>query len=699
MTMVGGEMETRAAGSYRAPAPIAPTGGQTWFTAAELAALKLPGLSSAKRKINELAQAERWALRTDRMGLPLARTRRGRGGAATEYHLSVLPAQASTALVRKGLAGDPAPRPAGVAANDGSEATAQGQLWNWFGLQSAAVKAEAAARLTMIDEIGALEGSGLTRSAALATVAAHHGAAASTVWSWLTLVAGADRADRLPLLAPQRKGGGKTAEVDDGAWTFLLSDYLRPERPTFASCYWRCLREYCGPNGLELPHQKTLARKLEREVPANVVTLKRHGVDSLRNTVPAQQRSVAELHALELVNVDGHRWDVFVRWPDGHIARPMMVAIQDVYSRKVLSWRVAENEDGVVTRLTFADLFRDWGIPKACLLDNGRAFASKLITGGAKTRFRFKIRDDDPLGLLPALGMKVHWATPYRGQSKPIERAFRDLCDTVAKHPAFAGAYTGNKVDAKPENYGDRAIDLETFKRVVTAGIEAHNKRPNRTTQMAAGRLSFDEVFKASYATAAIGKASQEQLRMALLASEVVSTDRKNGAVKAHGNVWWSEAMSALAGRKVILRYDPDNLAEPVHAYGLDGKYLASAKLQGRTAFLDTGAAKERARQESNLKKTTKAQAAAYQLLTAAQLADMMPELPNEPEATPSPSVIRPVRARGSAALKPVEQFDAPIAAPVPASAEPAPTTDAWAAAMARVPPPQPTGPALRLVE
>lgn len=664
------------------PAPAGPALAQTWFTAAELAALKLPGLSSAKRKINEMAQAERWALRTDRAGMALARTRRGRGGAATEYHLSVLPAQASTALVRKVGAGDPAPSPAGVAANDGSEATAQGQLWNWFGLQSATVKAEAAGRLVMIDEIEALEEAGMTRTAAVETVAARHGGAASTVWDWMKLVAGAERADRLPLLAPQRKGGGKTAEVDDGAWQFLMSDYLRPERPTFASCYWRCLREYCGPRGLELPHQKTLARKLEREVPAAVVTLKRHGFDALRNSVPAQQRSVADLHALALVNVDGHKWDVFVRWPAGNVARPLMVAIQDVYSRKILAWRIAASEDAVVTRLAFADLFRDWGIPKGCLLDNGRAFASKLITGGAKTRFRFGIRDDDPTGLLPALGIDVHWATPYRGQSKPIERAFRDLCDTVAKHPAFAGAYTGNRPDAKPENYGDRAIDLETFKQVVARGIEAHNTRPNRTTEMAGGRLSFDEVFTASYATATIGKASQEQLRMALLASEVVSTDRKDGSVKAHGNVWWSPAMSALAGRKVILRYDPDDLAAPVHAYGLDGKYLATAELQGKTAFLDTGAAKERARQEANLKKTTKAQAAAYQLLTAAQLAEMMPDLPDDEEAAPAPSVIRPVRARGSAALKPVEDALSPAPSLAPSDMT---TNDRYARAIERM--------------
>ncbi len=579
-------------------------------------------------------------------------------------------------MVRKGLLA-PLAGSAGTPANDGPPAPMPGsQLWQWFDQQSASIKADASARLAMIDEVEALENTGLTRTAAVATVATAHDVSTSTLWSWLTLVAGAARADRLPLLAPQRKGGGKTAEVDAGAWTFLLSDYLRPERPTFASCYHRCAREYCAPRGLELPHQKTLQRRLEREVPAQVITLKRHGVDALRNTMPAQKRTVADLHALELVNIDGHRWDVFVRWPDGHIARPMMVAIQDVYSRKILSWRIDETESAVTTRLAFASLFRDWGIPKGCLLDNGRAFASKLISGGAKTRFRFGIREDDPTGLLPSLGIDVRWATPYRGQSKPIERAFRDLCDTVARHPAFAGAYAGNKIDAQPENYGERAIDLETFKRVVKAGIEAHNAKPNRNTEMAAGRASFDQVFNASYATSQICKASPEQLRMALLASKVISTDRKDGSVRAYGNTWWSPAMSELAGRKITLRYDPDDLAAPVHAYGLDGRYLATAELQGRTAFLDASAAHARARLEGSLKKTTRAAAEAFQLLTAAKLADMMPELPDEPEAAPSPTVIRPARLRGNAALKPVED------SPLPSTE---PTNDRWARAVERM--------------
>src|SRR3546814_346519 len=157
--------------------------------------------------------------------------------------------------------------------------------------------------------------------------------------------------------------------------------------------------------------------------------------------LPAQERTVAELHALELVNIDGHKVDVFVKWPDGRIVRPIIIGIQDVYSRKFLSHRVSDTESVIPTRLAMADLFREFGIPKGCVLDNGRAFASKWITGGAKTRFRFKIKGEEPVGVRTGLGVRTHWTIPYRGQSKPIERAWRDFCDTIAKHPAFAGAY------------------------------------------------------------------------------------------------------------------------------------------------------------------------------------------------------------------------------------------------------------------
>lgn len=164
------------------------------------------------------------------------------------------------------------------------------------------------------------------------------------------------------------------------------------------------------------------------------------------------------------MNADGHTLDVWVQWPDGEVLRPVVTVIADLYSNAILAYRVDKSESAAAVRLAFYDLFRDWGIPDFALLDNGRAFASKQMTGGQKTRFRFKVSPDETDGVLTALGVKVHWATPYSGQSKPIERSFRDLCDRVAKHPRLAGAYSGNSPMAKPDYArGVQPVDFDIF--------------------------------------------------------------------------------------------------------------------------------------------------------------------------------------------------------------------------------------------
>jgi putative transposase len=621
---------------------VTPSGGKVWFSAAELADLALPGLPKHKRKLNELAESQRWALKIDATGAPLARRRIGRGG-GLEYHLSLLPPSARMELARAGLE-----EQATVSATPPAAS-----LWPWYEAQSSSVKAEASRRVAIVTAVDSYEMSGLTRSAAVAMAAGENRVSTSTLWSWLNLVAGVKPSDRLPHLAPKRRGGGAEVEVDDGAWQFLISDYLRPEKPTWSSCYYRMVRGYAEPRGIAVPHERTLRRKMERELDPRLVVARREGADALRRTLPPQQRSVAQLHALELVNIDGHRWDVFVRFPDGKIRRPISVAIQDVASRKMLAIRHGETEDAVLTRLAFADLFREYGIPKACLLDNGRAFASKWITGGAKSRFRFRIRDEEPLGVLTQLGIGIHWALPFRGSSKPIERGFQDFCNAIAKHPAFAGAYTGNKPDAKPENYGDRAVEWEVFARIVAEGVAAHNAKPKRRTELGRGIHSFDEVFNASYAAAPIGKATEEQLRLALLTADDRGTDRNSGAIELFGNRYWTPELSQIAGQRVTVRFDPDDLTRSIHVYTRDGRFLVTAPLLEATGFLDAAAAKSRARQEAELRKTAKRLAELEGLISADKLAAMLPDYADEP-ALPEPRIVRPVRSRGNtaAALK-----------------------------------------------
>jgi len=613
-----------------------------WFTAAELADLALPGLPADKRSINRRARDERWHLKVDGAGQPLSRPRVGRGG-GTEFNITLLPAGAQIELAKRGLA-SPIEAMAGAAQATG---------WRWYDGQSAKVKAEAERRLGIIREIDLLEAAGVTRTAALGDISTRHGVAVSTLWNWLRLVEGVAMADRLPAIAPRRQGGGSEAEIDPLLWAVFKGDYLRPSAPTLSSCYERT-RAIAAERGLSMPSEKTFRRRLEREVDPRVILLRRKGEEALRRSIPAQQRSIDELHAMECVNIDGHKFDVFVRHPEKGVIRPMMVAIQDIHSSKILAWRIGEVESAAYARLAFADLFRNFGIPLHCVLDNGRGFASKWITGGAKNRFRFKIKDEEPTGLLTALGIHIHWALPYRGQSKPIERAFRDLCETVAKHPAMEGAYCGNNPMAKPENYGSRAIEWDAFIAHVERGIAAHNAKLGRRGRNYRGR-SFDEVFAESYAAAPIGKATPEQLRMALLAAEQKRVNRRTGEIELFGNRYWSDGCGQLHGRVVTVRFDPDNLMDDIHLYGEDGRYLTSAQLIADTGFLDAQSAKDAAKRLAEYRRRIRDATEAEQLLSAEEVARRQADAPIF--TTPEPAVIRPVRHRGqtAAALRPVE--------------------------------------------
>ena len=625
-------------------------GGKEWFTAAELAELALPGLPKTKRKINERAAHECWALRVDASGAALARPRIGARGAGLEYHVDAIPAAARAALVAKGVGA--------VAHVSTDPVSSSAALWRWYEGQNEKTRAEAERRFAILQSVTLYERAGMTATAAVGAVAGRQGVSPATIWKWRQLIEGIGAADHLPALAPRQAGRGKETEVDPGAWQMLVSDYLRHSKPSFSSCYQRVLKEYCEPRGLMLPIERTLRRKFDREVDPRVVIANREGDEALRRSLPAQQRTVSGLHAMELVNIDGHRWDVFVQWPDGTIARPVMVGIQDVYSRKFLAWSIGRTESAIETRLALAHMMDRYGIPGGILLDNGRAFASKWITGGATSRFRFTIREDEALGILPQLGVEIHWAKPYRGQSKPIERMFRDFCDAIAKHPAFEGAYTGNRPDAKPENYGTKAVPFDRFVEVVEAGFAAHNARPGRRTEMArdAG-LSFDQVFDQSYQISPIRKATEEQRRLALLTADDRPTDRKTGTINLFGNRYWAEPLSAIAGEKVTVRFDPDDLMAPLHVYHRDGQYLCSAPVFEATGFLDVAAAKQRAKFEKDAKRKAKELAEALDLLEADRV-DALYRPAAAIDTLPPAGAIRPVRMRGNtaAALKPTAQ-------------------------------------------
>ncbi len=605
---------------------------RAWMTAAEIAAAGLPGLPATARGVRMLAEREGWAAARNARGDALARPRQGRGG-GLEFHVTLLPAVSRAALE---------PAKAILRA-----APTREDAWAAFDALPAKKKDEARRRLSVLQAVET-HAATTSRTGAVALAAAASGDAVSTIYTWLKLVAGLDRADRLPALAPRHGGGQARIEIDDTLQAAFASDWLRPEQPSYESCYRRAA-SVAKARGLAMPPLDAMRRRLEREVSASTIIRWRNGDDALKAAYPHQNRDRSAFRACQAFVADTHIWDVMVTWEDGTVGRPAMTAVQDLYSNKMVGWRIGRSESAEMVQLAFGDAFRAFGICDEVWLDNGRAFASKSVTGGAPNRFRFKVKPGDPIGMLTQLGVRVHWTTPYSGQSKPIERAFRDFAVDIAKHPAFSGAYTGPNTASKPANYGAATVDIAAFRRVVDAEIAQWNAREGRRTDVAQGR-SFDAAFDASMADPqnVVRRATPEQLRLCLLAVEAVTPDRRDGSIQLGGNRYWADALVAHRQGKVMVRFDPMDLYGEVYAYAPDGRFIAAAGCIEQSGFADAEAARRHSRARKAVIKGQKHLAALERQFTAAQLAAMQIEAGEDAPApsTPSPKVIRPVFPR-----------------------------------------------------
>jgi transposase InsO family protein len=629
-----------------------------WFTAAELAAMTLPGMPSNRTALLRFSERMGWNdpdRAWDAASNPkgIWRKRTGRGG-GVEYHLSLLgaDAQVKVMIVCGEAATGTEPAPAQRAALQSQ------QDWEWYDRQPAQAKAKAKEREDMLRQVEALVDHGHTRDVAVALVSSMGEKKVSprSIWRWFSAVAGIDRHNWLPALAPAHAGGGAGAELEPDAWELFKADYLRLEAPTLSACYRR-LQRSAEQHGWQLPHEKTIGRKIERTIHRTVLVLAREGLSALKATMPPMKRDRSHFHALEAINGDGHKWDVFVKFPDGTIGRPMMVALQDLYSNKMLAWRFDRSENKDAIRLALGDVVEQFGIPGKIYFDNTRAFANKALTAGAKWRFRFTIREEDPIGLCEAMGIGVHFTLPYSGQSKPIERSFRDMAGDIAKHPAFAGAYVGNSPMAKPENYGNAAVPFDDFVRIAGQEIHAWNAREGRRTDVAKGR-SFDAVFAESYAAngTLIHQASEAMMRQWRLAAEGISAHRKDGSVKILDNTFWDGWLSQHAGEKLIVRFDPQNVHAGVSIYDTAERYLGFALVMEAKGFDDVAAAREHARQRALHMRAGKVMLEAERSMSALQMAKLLPAPPtSEPPETEHVVIQHVFRTNGSAALAAME--------------------------------------------
>ena len=528
------------------------------------------------------------------------------------------------------------------------------EAWAWYETLPQFVKDKALARLKIIQQVETLEAlQGRGRHMAAVDVAKLSDTGTRTIWTWFQLIEGVRVDDRLPYLAPRNRAAVawvRNKEFSPEFFEVLKADFLRLGEPPFADSYRRSVR-IASAKGWDVLPERTMRRVMDRRVSKLTQVLARKGVEALKRLYPPQVRDKTALAPMEAVNADFHKFDVFASWPVPKsekpvIGRPQMVAFQDIFSGRILAWRIDVTPNSTAVQLCAGDMIETWGLPEHILLDNGREFAAKSITGGATTRYRFKVKEDDIPGLFTALGCEIHFATPYHGQAKPIERAFRDMCKSIALDPRFAGAYTGNRPDAKPEDYGSRAIPLDEFERVLAEGIEEHNTRVGRRSEVAFGR-SFAEVFDEAYAQTPIRKATEAQRRLWLLGAEGVRAE-KTGAIWFQKNEFYADWLHEHAGERLIIRFDLAAFHNGLHVYSAENAYLGFAPCRQAVGFFDADGAKSITRLRKAWLNAEKAALAAHRTLTAAEVGGMLDEVAPAELAPVETKVVRGAFGKGN---------------------------------------------------
>ncbi len=331
-------------------------------------------------------------------------------------------------------------------------------------------------------------------SVASAETAVHdrHGIKRMTLLRMRQRVEGMPRDSWLPLLAADYHDGGKRAEFTEDAKAWIQASFLNQSK-TKVNVLISQAKKKSRREGLGwvIPSENTVRRFLA-QTPAPPEILGRMGPKALEASYPTVRKDYENLAVHELWESDGHRADVWCKWPDGKVARPFVVVWRDVRSRLVLCVKGYLNPCAELSIVSLADAIRNVGLkPMAALLDSGMEYAAKVVTGGQATRYRFKVRAGEPVGVLTHLDINVKWAKPGRGRDKPIERFWGHIADYVDQSPEFAGAYTGNSPVTRPDECDKaRAVRIEDYARAVgeachdfNASAHSGNAMNGRTPQ------------------------------------------------------------------------------------------------------------------------------------------------------------------------------------------------------------------------
>lgn len=250
------------------------------------------------------------------------------------------------------------------------------------------------------------------------------------------------------------------------------------------------------------------------------------------------------------------------------------------------------------------------GLFENLLIDNGKDFKSRWFAGNDwKERRTSPERETLNLieGVLHDCGTKAHFATPYRGQSKPIERAFRTIIELFSKlRDTYVGSNTATRPDEAKLYWGkingrdriDVTYTLEMLREDFSAFVTWFNSKWEHSGQGMDGKTP-DSVFAANLEAKREMPEAMRKYVFAIRERRVVQRD----GIHIDGIDYYNEQLTRLTGQRVEVRRDINDIGK-VSVFSLpDCVYQFDAESD---VFKDRGIPEENLRRVRNAQKNSR---------------------------------------------------------------------------------------------
>ena len=409
----------------------------------------------------------------------------------------------------------------------------------------------------------------------------------------------------------QARGQGATLSKPEKA---LLQKYwLHQNRPSVAAVC-AMIAEY---NNINISYH--IARRYLKQLPEALKILRRLGPTAYKDKVENYiSKNYERLEVMQQVCADHHTLDLkCVEKLGDKPFRPYLTAFIDMRSRKLLAWAINKNSpDQWTVMQVLEQLVRQHGVPQSVLIDNGKDFTAKTLTG-SKVQVQCIFDTDVEIeikGVFAELGCAIVRSTPYHGQAKQIERFFSIVCERFSKQ---YDTYCGSNTVTRPE-------EAQLFHR----SIHKQAKRNVMLTleELRRGFQSWEAWYNQQHRQKGLNNCTAEeiwQLRKARIDMPTKDLEQvfcraeikqfRRAGVRIEGIDYYNPELAAeLFGSKVLVKR-PFNDISKCFLYDLNGQFLGQALSRAELGLEDSGITEQNLAHKKHLNKRLKTATKAYE--------------------------------------------------------------------------------------